>query len=100
MSDTFEFSIPEQNQGGNPPPCASDASAPQSSKSDAGASNGAASRGERRCRRRALISAPVRVRGLDVTEGGPDEISTTLDVSRGGLLFATKSAQFEAGMVR
>jgi len=99
MSDTFEFSIPEQNQGGNPPPSANDASAPQISISDAGASNGAASRGERRCRRRALISAPVRVRGVDVTEGGPDEISTTLDVSRGGLLFATKSTQFEAGMV-
>jgi len=47
-------------------------------------------RADRRRRRRALISAPVRVRGVDVTNGGPDEISTTVDVSRTGLLFATR----------
>jgi twitching motility two-component system response regulator PilG len=99
MSDTFEFSIPEQNPGGNPPPSANNASAPLSSECDARASNNTASRPERRCRRRAVISAPVRVRSVDVTEGGPDEISTTLDVSRGGLLFTTKSAQFQPGMV-
>jgi len=46
-------------------------------------------RTDRRRRRRALISVPVRVRGVDVTNGGPDEISTTVDVSRTGLLFAT-----------
>lgn len=99
MSETFEFSIPEQNPGGNPPPSSNSASAQQSSECDARASNNAASRPERRCRRRAVISAPVRVRSVDVTEGGPDEISTTLDVSRGGLLFTTKSAQFQPGMV-
>jgi twitching motility two-component system response regulator PilG len=112
MSDTFEFSIPEPNPGnnfradrmpadrtGSRSAGPDDASTARNSQSDAGASNGAASRPERRCRRRALISAPVRVRGVDVTEGGPDEISTTLDVSRGGLLFTTKSAQFQAGMV-
>lgn len=55
-------------------------------------------RGERRSRRRALISAPVRVRHLDVTDNGPDEISMTLDVSRSGILFASASATFEAGM--
>jgi two-component system cell cycle response regulator DivK len=44
---------------------------------------------ERRRRRRALISAPVRVRGVDVTNGGPDEVSTTVDVSRIGLLFVS-----------
>lgn len=44
---------------------------------------------ERRRRRRALISAPVRVRGVNVTHGGPDEISTTVDVSRIGLLFVS-----------
>jgi len=54
---------------------------------------------ERRSRRRALISAPVRVRQLDVTNGGPDEISMTLDVSRGGILFTSaQGGAFELGM--
>lgn len=53
---------------------------------------------DRRRRRRALISAPVRVRGVDVTKGGPDEISTTVDVSRVGLLFATSHPAFYSGM--
>src|ERR1700747_2959620 len=34
---------------------------------------------DRRRRRRALISAPVRVRGINVTDAGVDEISTTID---------------------
>ncbi|HTX15322.1 MAG TPA: response regulator [Candidatus Baltobacteraceae bacterium] len=53
---------------------------------------------ERRSRRRAMISAPVRVRQLDVTNDGPDEISMTLDVSRGGILFTSAQGVFEAGM--
>ena len=116
MSDMFEFSIPEQNQGGNFPPdempadmtlnlggTPTSATGAQNSTAGEGAGTGpcdpSSSRGERRCRRRALISAPVRVRSVDVTEGGPDEISTTLDVSRGGVLFVTKHGGFEAGMV-
>lgn len=53
---------------------------------------------ERRRRRRALISAPVRVRSLEVTAGGPDEISTTVDVSRIGFLFTTSLACYFRGM--
>jgi chemotaxis family two-component system response regulator PixH len=53
---------------------------------------------DRRRRRRALISAPVRVRSVHVTENGPDEISTTIDVSRGGILFVTQNKCFERGM--
>lgn len=53
---------------------------------------------ERRSRRRALISAPVRVRQLDVTNDGPNEISMTLDVSRGGILFTSVQGAFELGM--
>ncbi|HXX19073.1 MAG TPA: response regulator [Candidatus Acidoferrum sp.] len=53
---------------------------------------------DRRKRRRALISAPIRVRNVDVTQGAPDEISTTLDVSRNGVLFATSLPTFAAGM--
>ncbi|MGC2331209.1 MAG: response regulator [Candidatus Acidiferrales bacterium] len=53
---------------------------------------------ERRSRRRALISAPVRVRHLDLTNGGPDEISMTLDVSRGGILLTSAQGTFELGM--
>ena len=56
------------------------------------------SQGERRSRRRALISAPVRVRSIDVTGRNIDEVSTTLDVSRGGLLFVSSLGAFAAGM--
>src|SRR6202046_3023233 len=49
-------------------------------------------------RRRALISAPVRVRGVDVTNNGPDEISTTVDVSRFGILFITSQDGYSRGM--
>jgi CheY-like chemotaxis protein len=52
----------------------------------------------RRRRRRALISAPVRVRCINATENGPDEIATTTDVSRGGILFATQSTSFHRDM--
>jgi two-component system, cell cycle response regulator DivK len=51
---------------------------------------------DRRKRRRALISAPLRVRGLDVE--GPDELSTTVDVSRNGILFVTSNTGFHRGM--
>lgn len=53
---------------------------------------------ERRRRRRALISAPVRVRGVDVTDSGPDEVSTTIDVSRLGILFETSNTAYFHGM--
>jgi len=55
-------------------------------------------RAERRTRRRALISAPVRVRRINTTDGGPDEISTTLDVSRSGILFVSPQGSFAVGM--
>ena len=61
-------------------------------------STGGASANDRRRRRRAMISAPIRVRAVDVTESGPDEISTTLDVSRNGVLFVSSLDAFEAGM--
>src|ERR1700733_11928096 len=53
---------------------------------------------DRRRRRRALISSPVRVRGVDITNGGPDEISTTVDVSRLGLLFVSALDCYSRGM--
>jgi CheY-like chemotaxis protein len=55
-------------------------------------------RPERRRRRRAMISAPVRVRTEDVTGGGPDEISTTIDVSRIGFLFLTANPSYTRDM--
>jgi twitching motility two-component system response regulator PilG len=100
MSDTFEFAIPEQNPSDarqeNSP---ADEAHNSSAESREGTAKFGASPAERRCRRRALISAPVRVRSVDVTEDGPDEISTTLDVSRGGVLFTTRQATFQPGMV-
>jgi CheY-like chemotaxis protein len=53
---------------------------------------------ERRKKRRALISAPIRIRGVDVTSDAPDEISTTVDVSRNGILFVTTNIGFHRGM--
>jgi CheY-like chemotaxis protein len=53
---------------------------------------------ERRRRRRALISAPVRVRSVNATTDGPDETSTTLDVSRNGFLFVSSLTAFCRGM--
>jgi len=53
---------------------------------------------ERRRRRRAMISAQVRVRTEDVTGGGPDEISTSVDVSRIGFLFLTTNPAYQRGM--
>lgn len=55
-------------------------------------------RAERRRKRRALISAPVRVRGVDVTNCGLDEITTTVDVSRLGILVHTSNAFYYRGM--
>src|ERR1700734_1391488 len=53
---------------------------------------------DRRRRRRALISAPVRVRGVNVTNNGPAEISTTIDVSRFGILFVSSLDCYSRGM--
>jgi CheY-like chemotaxis protein len=53
---------------------------------------------DRRKRRRALISAPIRIRSIDVTSNGPDEVSTTVDVSRNGILFLTIDKSFHRGM--
>ena len=53
---------------------------------------------DRRRRRRALISAPVRVRGINVTDGAVDEVSTTIDVSRAGILFISPNREYSRGM--
>jgi CheY-like chemotaxis protein len=53
---------------------------------------------ERRQRRRALISAPIRVRCEGLTGDGPDEVSTTVDVSRVGVLFLTTHPGYFRGM--
>lgn len=71
---------------------------------DAGESQNAAPSGhgekpqERRKRRRALISAPIRIRGAYAQSNGPEEISTTVDVSRNGFLFLSARADFSQGM--
>jgi len=55
-------------------------------------------RPERRRKRRAMISAPVRVRPVDATSGAPEEISTTVDVSRIGFFFITANKHYARGM--
>ncbi len=92
MSNTPNFGRPQEGSNG---PIGS----PQDSKQNAQAKLGAqgSANPERRGRRRALVSAPVRVRGLDVTVG-PSEISTTLDVSRSGFLYVSSQDGFTLGM--
>lgn len=53
---------------------------------------------ERRRKRRARISTPVRVRSLDVTGNGPDEITTTVNISRIGILIETAGTGFFRSM--
>jgi DNA-binding response OmpR family regulator len=53
---------------------------------------------DRRKRHRALISAPVRVRPVHITDDGPSEVTTTVDVSRSGLLFVSKLSTYQNGM--
>jgi len=53
---------------------------------------------ERRAKRRALISAPVRVRGIDLTHDGLDDITTTLNVSRIGILLASANPAYYRSM--
>ena len=108
MSDAFGSAVPSDDElrefsadGGSSENSAPEGAAFEDCEISASASDDAAaklSRGERRMRRRALISAPVRVRSLDVTGCNIDEISTTLDVSRGGVLFVSSERGFEKGM--
>jgi CheY-like chemotaxis protein len=53
---------------------------------------------ERRSKRRALISAPVRVRSVNLTHDGIDDITTTLNVSRLGILLASSNPTYYRSM--
>jgi chemotaxis family two-component system response regulator PixH len=52
---------------------------------------------DRRRKRRALISAPIRVRSMSAASGS-DEIATTVDVSRTGILFHSQLNAYTRGM--
>jgi CheY-like chemotaxis protein len=53
---------------------------------------------DRRVRRRAMISAPIRVRTVESESSGSQEIATTFDVSRSGILFHTQLDCYSRGM--
>ena len=53
---------------------------------------------DRRQKRRALISAPIRVRTVEAESSGSQEIATTFDVSRSGILFHTQLDCYSRGM--
>jgi CheY-like chemotaxis protein len=95
MSNESTFPGPDGQPGG----ASSEGATPRTS--NGADQNSAADRekqAERRRRRRALISAPVRVRGMYGGSNIPDEISTTVDVSRNGFLFISARANFSQGM--
>jgi CheY-like chemotaxis protein len=95
MSNELNFPAPDDRTGG-----ASDRTSASRARigQDPHAAASAEKQPERRRRRRALISSPVRVRGLYSGSNGPDEISTTVDVSRNGFLFISVRANFSQGM--
>jgi CheY-like chemotaxis protein len=82
------------------PMASSSKNVPKDSPTSANASEAAAQARteERRRKRRARISTPVRVRSMHVTENGPDEITTTVNISRIGLLIETASTGFFRSM--
>jgi CheY-like chemotaxis protein len=53
---------------------------------------------DRRVKRRALISAPIRVRKVEAQSSDSQEIATTFDVSRSGILFHTQLDCYCRGM--
>jgi CheY-like chemotaxis protein len=53
---------------------------------------------ERREKRRARISAPVRVRSTDITNHDLDDATTTMNVSRIGILLASKNPAYYRSM--
>jgi CheY-like chemotaxis protein len=53
---------------------------------------------DRRVKRRALISAPIRVRTMESESSGSQEIAATFDVSRSGILFHTQLDCYSRGM--
>ena len=53
---------------------------------------------DRRLKRRALISAPIRVRTVVAESTGNQEIAATFDVSRSGILFHTQFDCYSRGM--
>src|SRR5271155_5973373 len=117
MSDAINFPLSGDSQGQQIPAdeiaaasLLNNVSEPNQSSAEKGAPKGAMASAaakaaanlpgsDRRRRRRALISAPVRVRGAQVTDDEcPDEISVTIDVSRVGLLFLARQGAFRRGM--
>ncbi|MGA9889768.1 MAG: response regulator [Candidatus Acidiferrales bacterium] len=53
---------------------------------------------DRRRKRRAMISAPIRVRLAHPEGNSSDEIATTVDVSRTGILFRSQRSNYTRGM--
>lgn len=53
---------------------------------------------ERRRRKRVKVSAQVRVRATDTKVPAFEEVATTIDVSRDGILFSTSRQDFRKGM--
>jgi CheY-like chemotaxis protein len=71
---------------------------PETKTDRAGDRSGNAADPDRRTRRRAAISLPIRVRRELASGGQADDVSITLDVSRGGVLFITSCADYRPEM--
>jgi CheY-like chemotaxis protein len=87
----------EQVQSANPVPATGDLPARSIAPAPT-AAEAAKAQAERRSKRRALISAPVRVRGIDLTQDGLEDITTTLNVSRLGILLTSANPAYYRSM--
>jgi CheY-like chemotaxis protein len=93
-TEELEALFPSENRDG---PTAS-VTDPAPSAQEAHAAVAHTPRPERRAKRRALISAPVRVRSIDSTRNALDDITTTLNVSRLGILLTSDSPVYYRSM--
>jgi CheY-like chemotaxis protein len=87
---------PSSSAKANESSCKAQANSPASPEAKAAAKSSGL-RHERRHRRRVKISAPVRVRQVNVPHTTEYEYTMTLDVSREGLLFETTNASYARG---
>lgn len=92
--EQLEALFPSENPEPNPTTSAISAASVEESAANVAQS----ARQERRAKRRALISAPVRVRSIDSTRNALDDVTTTLNVSRIGILLASSDPSYYRSM--
>jgi CheY-like chemotaxis protein/Tfp pilus assembly protein PilZ len=97
MSETSGLPVPRQSQTAHFETGSIDPSLQASAASASLRPEGTAPASTRRRSYRAVISAPVRIRSANTRGASFDEIASTVDVSRTGILFETTSFAYSHG---